>query len=304
MSISSIKKVTEQRSLTVTHGMGLPDRDIAQATMTTDHIIDVDGYRLRVREQGRPRSPAVVLVHGFAHSLESWDAWASDLARDHRVVAFDLPGHGLSGPDAEKRYSNKDTVDALAALIRTLGLRRPFLVGNSLGGLVAWRYAARAAARLRGLILIAPGGYSINGVTDAPAGVPLMMSAFLRMAPEAAVRAMTRKLYGDPERVAEARVEMIHARMSGEGVGDALVRRLKQFTLPDPDVELARINAPTLLLWGGKDTVVPPEHAERFAAAMKRASLKIYNDLGHVPHEEAPERTLADARAFLRKHRR
>ena len=267
--------------------------------MQGDRTIKAGGFRLRVREEGRARGPAIVLVHGFAHSLEIWDAWAEDLARDHRVIRFDLPGHGLSGPDPKERYSNEDTVDALAALLGALDLRRPIIAGNSLGGLVAWRYAARAKVKPRALILVAPGGYPINGVSDAPVGAPPMVEAFLRYAPEAGVREATRKLYGDPTRLDDARVAMVHERMSGEGVGAALVKRLSQFTLPDPTPELARVTAPALVMWGRKDTMVPPDHAERFAAALKRVELKLYDDLGHTPHDEAPARTLKDVRAFL-----
>jgi pimeloyl-ACP methyl ester carboxylesterase len=271
------------------------------SAMPDDRTIKAGGFRLRVRDEGRARGPAIVLVHGFAHSLEIWDAWAEDLARDHRVIRFDLPGHGLSGPDPKERYSNDDTVDALAALLAALEVRRPIIAGNSLGGLVAWRYAARAKVKPRALILVAPGGYPINGVSDTPAGVPPMMEAFLRYAPEAGVREATRQLYGDPSRLDDARVDMVRERMSGEGVGAALSQRLAQFTLPDPTPELARVTAPALVMWGRKDTVVPPDHAERFAATLKRAELKLYDDLGHTPQDEAPARTLKDVRTFLRR---
>ncbi len=267
--------------------------------MTRDQVLEAGGFRLRVRVEGGA-GPAVVLVHGFSHSLETWDGWAADLARDHRVVRFDLPGHGLSGPDLQERYTNEDTVDALEALVRTLGLRRPVIAGNSLGGLVAWRYAARRARDVRGLILIAPGGFSINGVADRPAGAPPAVEAYLRSAPSLAVRHAMQALYGDPARLPEARVDGARAAMTADGVGEALVKRLERFTLPDPTADLARVRAPTLLLWGAKDVMVPPEHADRFAEAMPNATRVLYEDLGHVPHEEAPARTLVDARAFLK----
>jgi pimeloyl-ACP methyl ester carboxylesterase len=174
------------------------------------------------------------------------------------------------------------------------------LAGNSLGGLVAWRFAARRPRDVRGLVLIAPGGFSINGVADRPAGAPPAVEAYLRTAPSDAVRLAMQALYGDPGRLSEARIDGARAAIAAEGVGEALVKRLERFTLPDPTADLARVRAPVLLLWGGKDVIVPAEHAERFAAALPNARRIVYDDLGHVPHEEAPARTLADARAFLR----
>ncbi len=267
--------------------------------MSVDRIVTADGWRLRVREEGPPNGAPIVLAHGFSHSLDTWDAWAEDLGQDHRVIRFDLPGHGQSGPDAQERYSNEETVDALAALVDALKLKRAVVVGNSLGGLIAWRYGARQPKALRGLILIAPGGYSINGVGDRPAGAPAHIEAYLRAAPPTAVRYAMQSLYGDPARLADTRIDTARAAMVAEGVGDALVKRLSRFTLPNPSEDLAKVKAPTLLLWGKRDKMVPVDHADRFAAALPNVRRIVYDDLGHLPHEEAPAATLADARAFL-----
>jgi pimeloyl-ACP methyl ester carboxylesterase len=268
--------------------------------MSSDRIVTAAGFRLHVREEGSAGAPPILLTHGFSHSLETWDAWAADLAADYRVIRFDLPGHGRSGPDARERYSNEDTVDALAGLIEALELKRPVLAGNSLGGLVAWRYAARPDSVARGLILLAPGGFSINGVSERPLVVPHAVEAYLQFAPAPAVRDATRRLYGDPGRLAEHRVASVHAAMTAKGVGQALVKRLSLFTLPNPAADLARVRAPALLLWGGRDVMIPVDHADRFAAALPDVRKIVYDGLGHMPHEEAPDVTLADVRAFLK----
>lgn len=272
-----------------------------EATYLTqaDRYVEAGGVRFRVREEGPASAPVVVMVHGFSLSLESWDAWAADLARDFRVIRFDLPGHGLTGPDLQERYSNAQTVDAVAALIDALEIEQPVLVGNSLGGLVAWRYAASHPDAVAGLILIAPGGYPINGVTDEPVAVPGAVAAYLRLAPEAGVTQAYAALYGDPTRLSRERVIQVHALMRGRGVGEALVKRLEVFTLPNPDADLARVTAPTLVLWGARDVMIAPEQAARFDSALPDADVIVYEGLGHVPHEEAAQSTLVDARAFL-----
>ena len=137
-----------------------------------DHWVDADGMTFRVREQCRQGAPVIVLIHGFSYSLESFDAWADDLSADYRVVRFDLPGHALTGPDPQQRYSVGETVALTASLLDTLGHDDVVLVGNSLGGLVSWRLAAERPELVSRLVLLAPGGFSINGVTEDSVPVP------------------------------------------------------------------------------------------------------------------------------------
>lgn len=264
-----------------------------------DRLVEVDGVTVRVRVEGPANAPVVVLVHGFSHSLESWDAWAAGLTADYRVVRMDLPGHGLTGPDPQARYSVPQTVAFLNGLLDAMDIRQAHLAGNSLGGLVAWRYAADHPERVGKLVLLAPGGFSINGVTEEPVAVPLAVNFYLTQAPAPVIAAATGTLYGDPSRMDPDVPARIHALMRRDGVGEAMVRRLEVFTLPDPQADLARIEVPTLILWGGRDAVVPPAHAPRFEAAIPDAELIVYEDLGHVVQEEAPDRTLADVREFL-----
>ena len=238
-----------------------------------DRLVDIDGVMARVRSEGPADAPVIVMVHGFSYSLESWDGWAEDLSADHRVIRMDLPGHGLTGPDPLQRYSVPQTVEFLGALLDELGLDHVTLAGNSLGGLVSWRLAAQRPDLVDRLVLVAPGAYSINGVTDQPVAVPMGVSFYLTSAPEAMVAAASAGLYGDV--------------------------RLEVFTLPDPTADLARVQAPALVLWGGRDVMIPVEQAARIAADLPQAELIIHDDLGHILHEEDPARTVADVRAFL-----
>lgn len=264
-----------------------------------DRFVDVAGARVRVREEGPADGPPLVLVHGFSVSLESWDGWAAALSDEYRVVRYDLLGHGLTGPDPQERYAPVARAEFLAELLDALGLERVNLAGNSLGGLVAWRFAALYPERVERLVLVDPGVYSINGVTDEPAPVPAAMAAFLRLAPEAGVRQGIEFVYADDAKVTDARVAIMRDMMRRRGVGDALVAHLKVFTLPDPEPDLARITAPTLILWGAQDIIIPPAQAEDMARAIPNARVILYDDLGHAPQEEDPERSARDARAFL-----
>lgn len=279
---------------------GLDPAELEARYMTpADRMVLIDGARVRVREEGPAEAPSVLLVHGFTFSLESFDAWAADLARDHRVVRFDLLGHGLTGPDPQRRYSPEARAAFLGAVMDAAGLERATVVGNSLGGLAAWRFAAAHPDRVDRLILIAPGAYPVNGVTDAPASAPAAVEAFLRTAPEAAVRASVEMLYADDARITPERLAVIRDMMRRRGNGAAFVESLEQFTLPDPEPALRTVGAPTLILWGAGDVLLPVAQGSAMAAAIPDARLIVYDDLGHVLHEEAPARTLDDARRFL-----
>ncbi|XBQ15912.1 MAG: alpha/beta hydrolase [Oceanicaulis sp.] len=275
------------------------DAAASQWMTEEDRMVDAAGETWRVRESGPENAPAIVLIHGFSHSLESLEPLADALEADWRVIRFDLPGHALTGPRADGDYSVAGTVDQVAALLEEIAPERFVLAGHSLGGLVAWRYAARKPEAVRGLVLIAPGGYPNLGVGDEPAPVPQQIKLFLTAAPESAVSAATGAMYADPTRVSEDQVARIHAMMRIEGVGPALISRLEQFTLPAPNPDLRNIEAPTLIVWGQRDTMVPPQHGPRFAAAIPDARLVLIEDAGHLPAEEKPEETAAAVRAFL-----
>jgi len=264
-----------------------------------DRLIDVDGVQARVRIEGPDTAPALILVHGFSHSLESWDAWAAELSADYRIVRMDLPGHGLTGPDPQARYSVSQTVDFLGGLMTALEIERATLIGNSLGGLVAWRQAVVHPETVDRLVLLAPGGFSINGVTESPVPVPMGVQFYLTQAPQPVVTAATQMLYGDPSAMPQGAPERVYELMRRDGVGAAMVERLQVFTLPDPIGDLGQVGAPTLVMWGEADTMVPPTHGPQFVAAMPDARLVTYPGLGHVVHEEAPARTMEDLRTFL-----
>lgn len=271
----------------------------AQYTTQADRFIEVAGARVRVREEGPSDGAPIILIHGFTYSLESWDGWAADLSSDYRVIRYDLLGHGLTGPDAQQRYAPQERADFLAELMDALGLDRATLAGNSLGGTIAWRFAAANPGRVDRLILVDPGIYQFNDVGDTPVEAPAAVQAYLQLAPEAGVRQTLGLIYADPASVSEERIATIIAMMRREGNGDAFIQHIAEFTMPDPTGLLAQITAPTLILWGGRDLVIPVAHGPRAEADIANARLIVYDDLAHAPHEDDPAQTVADVRVFL-----
>ncbi len=271
----------------------------AKYLTSADQFIDVGEARVRVRMEGPQGAPVIIMNHGFTHSLETWDGWAAAFKNDYRVVRYDLAGHGLTGPDPEKRYAPVERAAFLGDLMDVLGIESAIVAGNSLGGLVAWRFAAGNPDRVDALVLVAPGVFSINGVADDPVAIPLPLRIFLMTAPKSGMRKAAQKVYGDDAKVTDATVERMRDMIRRKGNGAAFVDALTEFTLPDPTEELHALETPTLILWGTDDAIIPMEQGERLAALMPNATLAILSGVGHVAQEEAPAETAREVRTFL-----
>lgn len=279
---------------------GIPAEELEEKyTTATDHFIDVAGARVRIRDEGDPLSPPILLVHGFTHSLETWDGWAQALTPDYRVIRYDLLGHGLTGPDQKERYSPEERADFLGDVMAALDIEKAFIAGNSLGGLAAWRFAVKNPDRVNALILISPGAYPLNGVNEEPTEIPAAMKAYLLTAPEAGVLASAQLIYADDAKITDARLATMRDMIRREGNGAALIKSLEEFTLPDPSKALAKISAPTLILWGEEDILIPIEQGHKIQSTISGARLITYSGVGHAAQEEAPEQTVTDATAFL-----
>lgn len=267
----------------------------------SDQFVSVDGQTVRYRETGRKDAPAVVLLHGFTDSLQTWDGLAEQLGEDFRVIRPDLPGHGLSGPAPNGDYSNVALVAFVGDFLDAAQVEQPVLVGNSLGGLAAWRFAASNPDAVSGLVLLSPGGVPHNGIADVPIAVPAMLSFYLKKAPETGVRAALSSMHVDKTLVTDERVDQFWDLMQTPGNGEAFVARAGAFTLPDPTEDMQRIKVPTAIIWGAQDNVLPVAHAEIFATNVPNADVIILENVGHMPQSEAVERVANTIRGLARR---
>lgn len=249
---------------------------------------------------------AIVMIHGFASSLHTWNAVAADLARGHRVIRLDLPPFGVTGP-LRSPTGEIETMNLPAyrrfidAFLQALGIARATLIGNSLGGLIAWDYAVRHRGAVDRLVLIDAAGFPMKlPVYIALFNHALVRASAPRLLPETIVKSAVRNVYGDPRRIDTVTlrryVDFFHGEDTREAIGK-LVPAL-DFAELDTDV-LNTLEVPTLVLWGEKDRWIPPAHAAEFAQRIPGARRIMYPGLGHIPMEEAPQRVLADLWAFL-----
>lgn len=266
-------------------------------------FVDVDGQLVHFRDQG-PSSDTLplVLIHGTSASLHTWEAWAGDLSKTRRVISFDLPGFGLTGPNADQDYSDARYVAFVRALLSRLGVGRAIVVGNSLGGEIAWQLALTEPQRVAGLVLVDAAGYDFVP-ESIPIGFRVARTPVLReltrwVLPRRAVEDSVRNVYGDPARITTALVDRYYELTLREGNRAALLRRIDQLA-PGPVQRLAEIHVPTLILWGEQDRLIPPRWGHAFEKEIPGSHLVSFPGLGHVPQEEDPAATLAALRAWL-----
>ena len=256
--------------------------------------------RLRVRDTGPKGAPALIMLHGFGSSLETWEPWARALQTDYRVIRFDLPGTGLSAPDPTGDYTDARSVEVLAALMDRLGLDRASLIGNSIGGAIAWTFAAQHPERVDKLVLISPDGFASPGFAYGQTpDVPVMVKLMRYALPKALVRMNLEAAYGDPSKLTEETVDRYYDLMLAPGIRAAMIARMQQTVRRDPEPLLRRIKAPVLLVWGEKDAMIPFANAADYARVLPDSTLASFPQLGHVPQEESPEQSLVPVRAFL-----
>ena len=280
-------------------------REALEATYAAapSRFVEAAGLRWHVRDTGpagAPDAPVLLMLHGFGSSLQTWDAWAADLQARHRVIRVDLPGAGLTGPDPSGDYSDERGVQLLVAMLDRLGVARAALLGHSMGGRLAWRFAADQPERVDRLVLVAPDGFASPGFEyGKPPEVGMAVRLMRYTLPKAVLRMGLEPAYADPATMTEALVTRYHDMMLAPGVRGALIARMEQMRLQDPRPFLARIAAPTLLIWGDRDAMIPVANAQDYLQALPRASLTVVPGVGHLPQEEAPAAALPALRAFL-----
>ncbi len=268
----------------------------------------VRGMQVHYRVQGK--GPVLVLLHGMASSLHTWEDWVAVLEKEYTVVTLDLPGWGLTGPDPQKRYRTADQVDFLKAFTSQLGLTRFFLGGNSMGGNFAWNYALRYPADVLGLILVdaagAPPVKAQQGGRPSYFSVvetPVLSGYFSKATPKAVFRSLLKQVYADDTKLTPALVDRYYALMRREGNRQAFIDRVAQRDgQTNRFDDLKTLELPVLILWGAKDAWIPVSDAHRFLKQLPHASLVVFEHLGHVPMEEDPATTVLPVVHWLAKH--
>jgi pimeloyl-ACP methyl ester carboxylesterase len=255
-----------------------------------------------VHDSGPKEAPSLVLLHGFGASLQTWDAWAGELEKDKRVLRFDVPGFGLSGPAANNDYSDAADVTRLLALLDQLGLQQVALGGHSMGGRIAWNFAVAHPERVSHLILVSPDGFpDPNSTSGNTYKVSPLLGLMHYSLPAWALKMGVAPAYGDESLLTPQVLRRYHDMMRAPGVRAAAMERMRQSRNIDPVPLLQSLKMPVLLVWGEKDAFIPISNAQDYLKVIPQATLVSVPRAGHVVHEEAAKLSVEAVKEFLQK---
>lgn len=291
-------------------------------------FVSIDDARLHYRDQGRRDGKTIVALHGAYSSLHTWEPWVEQLGEEYRIISLDMPGHGLTGPLQSERHTMSALVSYVERFCEHMDLSDIVVAGNSMGGAVAWRLSINRPDLLSHMILLNAGGATLlstladNLVSFGTDMVPRYFT------PRMFVRMLLLDAYYDNDMVTDALVRRYHDLLCRTGNRRAVIEICRNYMedhfdesihevvdsgiprLPSmndtelkPSVwdeyEIANVEVPTLFQWGIEDQWLPLSFGEEFADEVVDCRFIRYEEVGHVPMEENPPDTAADAAAFI-----
>lgn len=260
-------------------------------------FIHVSGRMLHFEKYGQGKP--VVLVHGFAGSTYTWRNLIPLLAQQYTVYAVDLLGFGLSDKPANGGYSLPDQGRLIISFIEALKLQKPTLVGHSMGGVIAALAAVQSPETIEKLVLVDAGIYH--------GGPPTFLKYFFFPFDVLSARSFytkgprTRSLqnsYFNQALITDELVNNYLKPASTPGAA-AVLAKMNKFAADRHEEIIARIQTPTLLVWGRFDKIVPAADAERLHQEIKGSRLVVVNDAGHMVQEEKPKDVAAAILQFI-----
>ena len=263
------------------------------------------GVVVHYRDQGVRDAPILLLLHGSNSSLHTWEPWVARLGQHFRTITVDLPGHGLTGANRSGNYGREEMVGFVHEFLRTLGVQRFALAGNSMGGGIAAEYAEQYPGEISALILIDSLGIPLNRQRNLPLGFRIIRTPIIRqitryVTPRFLIADSVRHMFVDKALVSDRMIDRYYELLLCDGNRKATIARFSAVS-NDTQVEakLSTIKAPTLILWGEEDSLVPVVYGHEFQTRIQGAKLIVYPNVGHIPMEEIPTRSAEDVTLFL-----
>ena len=280
-------------------GVGWPHR-------AASRFVDAAGLRWHVQqmksvapESAREPRPTALLLHGTGAATHSWRGLMPLIAPHFDVLALDLPGHGFTGPAPAWQMSLPGMARAVSDLLTALKVQPQLVVGHSAGAAIAARMgldghiAPAALVSLNGALLPLGGlpGLLFPPVAKLMAAVPFVPALFARRAADAA--AVQRLIEGTGSRLDAAGAELYGRLLRSPAHAAGALAMMANWDLRPLERDFPRLHVPLTLIVGAGDLAVPPAHAHRVKALVPQARLVTLSGLGHLAHEEQPERVAA-----------
>ncbi len=264
----------------------------------------VDGRTWPYLEGGDPAKPLLLLVHGFAGDKDNWSMIAPYLTRDYHVIAPDLPGFGENERNPDLAYDLQAQTARLKAFADTLGLQRPHVAGNSMGGWIALRYAIDYPDALATLTLLDNAG--VNGANESELQKqaanedynPLILASL-----EDADRLVAMVVHKPPHIPSRLKPVLYADGLKYRDQLDKIFWVIATEGRDDPlNDRLGEVKVPTLIIWGRHDKLLDVSCVPVLEGGIAGSTSHIFEHVGHVPMIEDPKATAAVMKGFLAKH--
>ena len=267
-------------------------------------FVHVPPHKWHVQEMGQ--GPKVLFLHGAGGSTHSWAGIFEDLARDHHVLALDLPGQGFTKMGRRDRSGLPEMTQDIDALLAELSFSPDVIVGHSAGAAIAVSLAHKRSSVL--------GVMSINGAFESFEGVAGILfpvfAKILALNPAtgplvsmfSSNNARVRKLIASTGSAPfDAQISRYRALISSSAHVSGTLAMMSQWSLAGMDSLLSNIKCPVLFLTGEADGAVPPSTSKRAMALTGSGVLRVIPEMGHLMHEEKPEWVAETLREFSRE---
>jgi pimeloyl-ACP methyl ester carboxylesterase len=263
----------------------------AKYTDRAGHVADIDGVEVYYKDEGK--GPALLLIHGSVSTLQAYDGVAAKLTGKYRVIRYDTPPYGLSGPVSDEAASKLKPVDIPEQLLAKLNVKAVTVVAFSSGGLTAAALAAKRPGLVQRLILANVPADPVDSSHLKPTMV--LDNSGLNFRSLSDWREFLDYFSGVPGRISPAEVQRVYD--MNRRAPEKNPRSLVSLTSDHPHVvdTLAQVTSPTLLIWGERDLLLTPPTAAALAGYLTHADVSkvMLPDVGHYPTMEAPDRFAA-----------
>lgn len=284
----------------------LVDGETKGATATVDggRILDLPGGELQAVEHGAWGAPPIVLIHCFSCAIDWWDGMVPLLARDHRVVAIDLLGHGGSEKPGSG-YTPENQAEVVAQALERLGVRKATVVGHSLGGSVGVALTEQSPQLIDRLVIVdmpPDNSYGDLGFIASLGFQPVIGQALWRIKPDFSIRDGLEVAFAPGFEVPDAFVEDVR-RLTYTSYDDSPGGNEDFLAEQSLDQRMRATGKPLMVLMGAEEQIVddPQRALDQYAQAVPGAETHLVPDAGHSPNVERPDFTASLVLRFAKK---
>ena len=271
---------------------------------SSSQFLPLMGMNVHFRDEGNKQdSIPLIFIHGTSSSLLTWDSVVDQLKDKHRIIRMDLPAFGLTGPNPIKDYSFDFYTQFIDSFLQKLQVNKCIVIGNSLGGGIAWHYALAFPKKVAKLVLVDASGFSNLKKSKGAIGFKIAQTPVLNqivkfVTPRFLVKKSLEDVYADDSRISDSLVDIYFDMTLREGNRSALIDRMR-FGFQNDSAKIVAIKTPTLIIWGDADQLIPVEQAYLFQKAIPNSQLSVFKSVGHVPMEESPKQFSAVLSQYL-----